>query len=452
MRRCWRSCSLVLIAFVLAACPTKTEGGGGDGSFEVQDPLTRRLMDPDATTDERIDRVLAEAKPGNTAALPALLRVMRHRSQAAFLVVSDGKARFGYRTVELRETQKDTRSMERVAAIVALEAINSPVALPDLVLALDDVNEVVQNHAARALVRLGNRAGIPTLIANLDNRILQRETANRLLEEISGKQGFIADAGWAERQKGLAAWQEWWAGIQASDERLPIEGRAYQIGADAEADRRIGFFVDVVGQYQFLFHEQARKALIRIGEPALPFLREGVERARKDDNATTRAGIAQILETIDHPNGRELLRDLLTDASGSVRARAAEAFGNLAGKGAIAALQGVLGDRDPGVPIAALDGLGRIGGADALAVIRRYVPGEDSALQEAHILATFAASRGREQRDRTLAMLLGVSIATRNAAHAVLVRITGDDAGYDSLATESARKEAMERYRGLLGG
>lgn len=454
MRRRFPS-SLVVVTLLVAAlggCNRDSEPDEPPPDPEV-DPLTQSLVDPTVPSATRIDRILALAGDRSPKAVHALLRAMRDRSQAAFLLAPDSEHPLGYRAVEFKKTGADAYPMERVAAIAALEKTGSYVALPDLLLALDDRNEVVQNHAARALVRLGNKAGIPVVLGNLEKRIFQNETANRILEDISGEDmGFNPDAGWAKKNEAIQKWKAWWEGVRTAGTRLPIEGRPYQQGTDAVADRRIGFVVDMLGQLQFLYHEQARTTMQRMGPPGLPFLRAAVESARKAGNATTRAGIAQVLAFIDHANARELLTDLLKDDYPTTRSRAAESFGQLGGTGAVQALTRALTDLDPTVKLAAVASLGRIGGADATSAIRAFDGSEDSLLTTIRTLALFEATRGAEGRDAVLAMLLAVDIPTRNAAHIVLVRLTGEDAGYDAMAAEKDRERAAQRYRALLQG
>jgi len=450
-----KSAFLVVIGLLLAALSACDQGGGDDGAppSETQlDPLTLSLIDPAASAAVRIDRIVALAADPGERAVHALLRAMRDRSQAAFLLVPDPASELKYRAVEFQKTGKDVTPLERVAAIVALEKIGTPVALPDLLLALDDRNEVVQNHAARALVRLGNTSGIPVLLANLENRVFPNETANRILEEISGEDmGFNPESGWSEKAKAIARWKSWWSGMSMSGAALPLQGRPYQQGVNPAADVRIAFFVDMLGQMQFLYHEQARTAMSRMGAAGLPFLRAGAERARKSGNATTRAGIAQVLAHVDHPNARQLLSDLLLeDDHATVKSRAAEALGAQGGPDAVRTLTKGLEDPDLSVTLASLASLGRIGGDDAVAAIRDYDASGDDVTMVARTVALFEATKGREGTDAVLGMLLATDIPTRNAAHLVLVRLTGEAADYDPLAAEKVRERAVQKYRTLL--
>ena len=428
------------------------EAKSGTSDEIIEDALTRRLRDTEVSSDARIARTLACAREGNLDAVPALLRVMRHRSQAAFLIANrlDGK---GLRAVEFKSPNAVDHPMERVAAIVALETIGTPIALPDLLLALDDLNPAVQNHAARVLLRLGNRAGIPVLLKNLEGRVFACETANRILEEITGtSMDLEPDGGWDHKEKAVARWRAWFVALDESGDRLPMEGAPYEIGNDASADERIAFVVDMLGQYQFLYHEQARTTMQRMGVVGLPFLRKGVERGRANGNATLRAGVAQVLAQIEHPNARELLGELLGDSHGAVRSRATAAFGELGGEASLVPLQKALSDRDPAVALEALTALGRVGGVRALELLRAFDPSADKTLKKTRQLAIFEASSGKEMRDEALGLLLDPDLAHRNLAHAALVRMTGEQAGFSATATERSRVAAQKRYEALLDG
>lgn len=454
---------LACVAYALAGCDGGPEPDPSAASPD--DALRSRLMDPAATPDVRIERILAEARPANLAAVPALIRVIKDKSHVSFLLKADPEHPLGFAAVEFQETGEDRFAMERVAAVCALEKTGATLPLPDLLLALDDRNPIVSNHAARALVRLGNRAGIECLLLHLEGRAFPGgedlkspafagETAHEILKEVSGEDlGFNADSGLAGKMESAARWRKWWEGVQASGGKLATEGRAYQEGQDGETDRRIRFHVDMLGQFQTLYHEQARKALIRLGVPALSFLRTGVESALASGNATALGGIAQVLARIRHANGRQLLEDVLRRAPPAARTRAAEALGSHGGREAVAALAAAAArtDQDPSVRLAAVAGLGAAGGEEAAAALRSFDSGQDAELARARRIAIFEATRGAEEREEVLALLLADSLPARNAAHAVLVKVTGKTADYDPLAEAPARQAAVEAYRRLLG-
>lgn len=447
--------SCVLLASLAVAA---SSCGRRDGSKELSavwarfDELRAHLSDPSAGEAERIDRILEQGKPGRVSAIPALLHVLRDRSQAAFYLLPDPGHPLGYRAVEIPDGAAGASGMERTAAILSLGRIGSVwMALPDLLLALDDRDPLVANHAAALLVRLGSRSGIPVLIANLAGRILAAESAASILVELSG--GAVAmnpESGEAMKRQAIADAEAWWARLQAGGGALAGEGRPYQQGQDAEADRRIAFHVDMLGQFQFLYHEQARAALRRLGPAALPFLRDGIQRAREEGNETTRGGIAQVLGAIDHPNGRELLGDLLKDSAAPVRLRAALSLGGLGGEGALAALESGLEDGDRSVVVSVLRGMGRTRLPRAVDRLKSFDPRGDPDLSRARTLALFEASRGAEEREAVLAMLWAPDFPSRNQAHEALVALFGTGAGYDPLKDEARAREAAARYRRLL--
>jgi HEAT repeat protein len=180
---------------------------------------------------------------------------------------------------------------------------------------------------------------------------------------------------------------------------------------------------------QFLYHEQARRMLQRMGVAALPYLREGVERMGASGDATGLAGIAQVLGAISHPNAEALLAELLKSRHGTVASRAAEAFGALATPGAVAALSEAL--RSAELQLAALSALGRTG-------------------KLVHTLALFEATAGHGAGTETIALLSSSNIADRNRALNVIKRVLGSDEGYAATGSEAERSAAVERLKKRL--
>ena len=408
----------------------------------------RHLSDASLTSDERVVRILEEAKRRDGASLLALIHVMRDRSQAAFHLAPDASATLGYRALETKDGEEGRDPLERVAAIVALGNTGTPYqALPDLLLALDDREPLVANHAAHLLVKLGNRAGIPVLLKNLKGKILACESAAEILRTLSaGAVVLIPDSGHAAKAESIEQAQAWWSKFQTSGALLVGEGRPYQKGQDAEADRRIQFYVDVLGQFQFLYHEQARRVFMRMGIPGLPFLREGIDVSRQAGNETLRGGIAQVLAEIDARNSRDLLKDLLKDDRVAVRLRAALALGALKGEDSVAALKGALSDPDASVIVGVLRGLGRTQSDQAVQILSAMDPKDDPDLKRARVLGLFEASRGVRERSVVLSMLSAPALNDRNQAHEALVALTGERFDYDPLKGEEHGKAVADRY------
>lgn len=410
------------------------------------------------TPEARIQRVLDVAEKHEQGHAASLLQLMKDRSQVAFHIVRDAKAPFGWKVEEFTDTGADTRPMERVAAIVALQRLQVREALPDLLLALDDRHPVAVNHAALALITFGCRAGLQHLLAHAEGRnpttlefmaspAFAGETADAILRSITGEDtGYNADAGFAVKQEAARRWRNIIAERTASGRPFVGEGKPYQQGDDAAADRRISFMADVVGQMQFLYHEQARRMLTRLGASALPFVREGIERGRATKNATQLAGLAQVLGGIVHPNSEALLVELVRERHPTVASRAAAALAQLGTPAAVAALKQALADA--AVRLAALEALGQAGEAGA-AVLRAWTS-DDADADKVRTLALFEASAAREARNESMALLLSSNVADRNRAIAVVQRVLKTDGGYQAMGDAAARNAAVELLRSRL--
>ncbi len=444
---------LALLALLVTACAREVAPGP---VRDVEPELLRTLEGKGAL--ERSELILQAVESGAVRHGEALLRLMKDRSQVAFLAEPDSSRPFGWKAVEFKDTGPDARAMERVTAIAGLGRLGCRTALPDLLLALDDRHPVVINHAAAVLVQFGSRAGVPMLLMHLEGRnpttgefmaspAFAGETANELLRGLTRKDaGYNVDAGAKAKAEAVARWRAILAAMEQSGERFDGEGRVLQPGEDAALDRRIRFHVDVLGEMQFLYHEQARRLLQRFGIAALPYLREGIERMTSAGNATGLAGIAQVLGAIAHPNSEDLLLALLQSRHGTVASRAAESLGKLATSGAIAALGEALARED--LRLAALAALGRSG--DEGARVLRDFNSVDSEAMKLRSLALFEATAGREARAESMALLMSVSVADRNRSLEVVRRVLGSDEGFTALAPEEERARALERLKKRL--
>lgn len=138
----------------------------------------------------------------------------------------------------------------------------------------------------------------------------------------------------------------------------------------AAAARSLGR-LGAVGAVEPLVHALAAKtiprsvagqALLDLGQPALPGLRDLLE----SGDASTRAIAAELLGLIGGAaEGPSLLR-ALTDASAEVRAKAGRALGRVGAAAAAAALREALEDRVPFVRVAAARSLGDLGDRGAV--------------------------------------------------------------------------------------
>ena len=438
----------MLLILALAGCnKAETQGGGVDPSADI----LAGLRDPTVSQDLRLKRIAAEAREGNLAAVFPLIRVMKHQSQAAFLLEEDPSLPFGLRAVEFRTIPPPEHAIERVFAVAALEKIGSPMALPDLLLAATDIDDKVGCHVGRALVHLGCAdAGMQILLEKLGKKAYANETACRMLRELSGREfGFSSDSGWAKRDAAAARWREWWRNLRSSGGRLQGQGPPYRLGMNPEADRRFRFFVDMAGQFQLKYLIDVRDALIRLGGPALPYLREAIEAAASKGNHSRRAALCQVLQTIDDPKSRELLTELLQDPHPTVRSRAVLALGHLGGKGVLESIKGGLKDGDASVVHAALRSLGLLPKGQGLETLRE-LHFADADREEIRTLALFVATRGKEMRSQVLHLLVDGQLPSRNRAHAAIEEVIGA-IEYNPVAERKERAARAKNVESRLG-
>jgi HEAT repeat protein len=149
------------LLLAIAGCAPSAPAPDVPSPHAADPAAVARLSDTSISGPERIERILAEARPGNVAAIPALRAVLSDKSRTAFVLVPSKEAPYGLVVAENPSALPTDRGPERAAAVIALEAIGSWRALADVLHALDDRDGLVAVHAARAALKFGSRAGIP---------------------------------------------------------------------------------------------------------------------------------------------------------------------------------------------------------------------------------------------------------------------------------------------------
>jgi len=313
-----------------------------------------KIANEDLPLAERLDLMDGLRQPIPVGVMESLLLVMKDRSQQAFLMVPDASD-LGYHVSESPFDGPDRRSELRWTAIMALERLGMAAALPDLISALYDRHPVVRHHAARALWSLGSTAGIPVLLKGLEERAFGNETANRILKEITGQDhGFDTDNGWTLKLEAIDRWKTSLAKTPPQPKRsIP------HMGEDPDLDRRMRFLVDVLGQHQFLFMEQARRNLSALGDLAIAHIEATIDGG--GSNQQLRAYAVQVLENIGNDRAALALAKRLKDADGAVRSRALLALGRLKRRELSSAVIALLGDDDESVQMAAVRAMGSLG-------------------------------------------------------------------------------------------
>lgn len=137
--------------------------------------LIAALHDEDESI--RINAAIDLAKRGNPAAIPVLIEMLGHESQAIrFRWVRQAFEKLGIQAVPpLMDALTERESLVRVSAAFVLYCLDDTkidVVVPVLANALSDANEAVRCEAAQTLGEIGNpaRAAVPALIRMLNNR------------------------------------------------------------------------------------------------------------------------------------------------------------------------------------------------------------------------------------------------------------------------------------------
>lgn len=218
-------------------------------------------------------------------------------------------------------------------------------------------------------------------------------------------------------------------------------------------DRRASFLVDMLGQHQFLFMEQARRNLTAMGDYAVDRIRRAFEDRDRPANQQLRAYAAQVLEGIGSEGARELLRSRLADADASVRARSALALGRLGDVAACERLVVALDDADESVALAAVRALGGLSGAadKAAAALKGRTFGAGRSRLVASLARLRLGDRG-EAADFVLDRLAHGDVDERVELAETLKEWQGEKIAYDPDRSGDEQPAAVEAWRRFIRG
>lgn len=441
------------LLFALVSCsddsaPVDSPGRQKSVDIVVTDPTALLILDEEAGLDARLDAIDGVGPDAPHQVLDALLRVMKDRSQLAFITVRD-ESDLGYHVEESPYGGVDTRAELRWSAIIAVEKLGLVEALPDLLAALHDRHGVVRNHAARALWKLGYATGLPVLVKALEARAFENETANRILEEISGEDlGFDTDAGWVRKSEAIARWRAW---IE-KDPAPPTKRTGF--GEDEELDRRGRFLVAMLGQHQFLFMEQARRTLIELGPLGVHYIESVLDDPELGANTTLRAYSVQVLRDVANDAARARLRRMLADGDEDVaaRARAADALGAIADRDAAGPLGEALSARDESLVIASARALGLIAVESATPALEGKLADERASarLRRTAAISLLRIGSSAAAREHILDRLENGPLHERADLIEMLEEWKGATHGYDPNEPGSEQPAAISAWRTAL--
>ncbi len=243
---------------------------------------------------------------------------------------------------------------------------------------------------AAALSRLGSSEGLPVLVNALYWDVFNVKAAAKALEDRTGlKFGLAPGALRVEREKGADLWAGWFNSCGAA-------GLARRSPGNTDESRlawRIRREIEQLGSERYYYTQKAKETLAGAGATAYPYVLDalyfGSPSERFHPSFQTRMGACHVLEMMTVrgmpcPGAADHLAFVVrTDASGAVRAAAAQALGRAGDRRSVGALLRVLGgDSDMSARIEAAISLGRLGFTDALEGLGKAAsaPGADGEL------------------------------------------------------------------------
>lgn len=197
-----------------------------------------RQLDRDSVSNQLLAaavRVLAERRPAGAAALlleqlPAVgddPLAVDIRAALVPLAVRGGKA-----DPAVTAALKDGSPVRREAAALALAAGGAADALPGLRGLLADADRAVRLNVALALARLGEKAAVPVLIAEMDQPPSPRfGQAEDLLMQLAGsKSPRMAEDDEPARKQYRRDWEAWWKTSSAAADLAGLAQRMRPVG------------------------------------------------------------------------------------------------------------------------------------------------------------------------------------------------------------------------------
>jgi len=327
-----------------------------------------------------------------------------------------------------------------------------------------DVPITVRAASASALARLGNPAGVPLILAILDEgtarerprvelpwepttrMVFVQELALVGLRALAGSDfGFEPNASIPAREDAAARAAAWWA------ERAE---RLWMAAGDIEEPGfalRVRLLVAQLNAFQLRQKDGALFTLAHLGPGVIPFLTEGL--ASSDDYVRLHVldVMRQLAARVDRQVCAQLAvlasRPLLEDASAAVAARAAAVCG--AAGVADPLIVATSRRNEPEVRLALIDALGATGLPAARDQLAQWPEAETR--NSPDLAVALVAARWRADPDAApdalLALLASADAGLAYPALERLVALVGSDCGVDPAQPPEARREAIDKAR-----
>jgi HEAT repeat protein len=295
---------------------------------------------------------------------------------------------------------------------------------------------------SRALCALGNRQGLPYLIASLSGSTATSDVYNiRLaldsLRRHTGQNFGLDPHGLRpDREARARDWEDWW---EEWGPHMVLKNVSADHTDTARLAWRTAREIETLGGNRYFDMMQAKKILKGAGRLVLPHVLRALYHGLDGRKGTfhVRLGSCHVLglmaaDGMELPSGTQHLAWVLhTDENGAVRAQAAAALGLAGSRRSVSALaRTALTDSEISPRIEATISLGRLGSRDALPYLAKLLAQTDI-LPELRLAARVAQGRINGQSGiEALVLFLGQACESKDftlaeKAHMGLVEITG---------------------------
>jgi HEAT repeat protein len=269
--------------------------------------------------------------------------------------------------------ETDTDEVVRLASAAMLGNIGDKRAVQPLIEALGDKSEMVRNHAYSPLRKFGETA-VPALIKALKHRNKYvRPRAASLLEDLKDPKAVASLTEMLDDDYDMARFAASRALVSIGEPAIPSLINALKdknLGAEAAwvleqigSRKALDSLVDALGHESSSIRAAAAKALSTITDRKAS---KALIRLLDDEHWKVRRNAADALGNIEEKDAVTELIELLSDKNDEVRTYAAGALGSIGDKKALTHLIEMLKDKYPRARGAAAWALGKIGDKEAV--------------------------------------------------------------------------------------
>ncbi len=413
--------------------------------------------------EDRIAALTAIGKP----AIPFLADRAENGAKTARFLAASALGRIGgaHAQEPLLHLLRDKWSTSAIIAADSLAEAGEPWIIPRLVKTLGpypvEYNPwlMVRVKAACGLIRLGNLAGVPFLIAILKENTpaeggvrrwdktqrlaWEKEVALSALAGMTGDTfGFCVDSARPDQALAALKFERWWCqnkvrlwhGAPALTDPLLVE--------------HVHALVDGLSSYQIRNKDGAQFVLQNLGPPVFPFLAEALNSDSYYVKYHVLGTIGAIAELAgDHSeNWSGKTAACLGDKRGAIRSQACATLGQLGRVSSVSPLRKLFYDPDGDVRLKAVEAVGLIGGTEGTSALRIFLSEAEPGQLRVEILAALARL-SPDDVDAFVAEFLADAPSRQDWALQKVIAITGSDFSFPLGGPVAERRTAAAKIR-----